>query len=126
MRKLRSSILYHEVPSETWHTEWTHQKLWQLPDGKWDDRIQIARWNPKTLKMEFLKEMMASSKLWRSIRYHWNLMIESKTPDNDFAYESEGDPKKSENENDWSGTDGNWSANEGHSGGDEEWRGHTH
>ena len=126
MRKLRSSIMYHEVPSQTWHTEWKQQKLWQMPDGKWEDRIEIARWNPKTWKMEFLKEMMASSKLWRSIRYHWNLMIESKTPDNDFAYESEGNPKKSENENDWSGTDGNWNANEGHSGGDEEWRGHTH
>ena len=53
-------------------------------------------------------------------------MIESNTPDNDFAYESDGDPKKPENEREWNGTDGNWNANDGPSGGDDEWRGHTH
>ena len=68
-----------------------------MPEGNWEDRIEIARWNPKTWKIEFLKEMMTPSALWRSIRYHWNIMIESKTPGNDFAYESEGDPNKAEN-----------------------------
>ena len=61
LRKMRSSIMYHEVPGETWHTEWKQQKLWYLPEGKWDDRVEIVRWNPKTLKMEFLKELMTAS-----------------------------------------------------------------
>ena len=118
--------MYHEVQGETWHTEWKQQKLCYLPEGKWDDRVEIARWNPKTLKMEFLKELMTASKLWRSIRYHWNVMIASKTPDGDFGYETKEDFKKGDYENNFSGTDGNWSANDGHSGGDEEWRGSAH
>ena len=76
--------------------------------------------------MEFLKELMAASKLWRSIRYHWNVMIASKTRDGDFGYETEEDFKKYDYENNWSGTDGNYSATDDHSGGDEEWRGAAH
>ena len=129
MRKLRSAIHYHEVPLETWHTEWKQQKLWMMAEGKWEDKIEIARWNPKTWKMEFLKDLMESSKLWRSIRWYWNLMIKTKTPDNDFAYKTDEEPKRNETEQEWSGTDGYWSANDGPSGADEEvrqWKGHAY
>ena len=98
-------------------------------EGKWEDKIEIARWNPKTWKMEFLKDLMESSKLWRSIRWYWNLMIKTKTPDNDFAYETDEEPKRNETEQEWSGTDGYWSANDGPSGADEEvrqWKGHAY
>ena len=89
-------------------------------------KVCIARWNSKTWKMEFLKEMMGSSKLWRSIRSHWNIMINSHTPDGDFDYETDEEPKNVESDNYWSGNDDHWSANDDYSGGDEEWRGAAH
>ena len=50
-RKMRSSIKYHEVPEKTWHTDWKNQQTWYLPEGKWSERVCIARWNPKTWKI---------------------------------------------------------------------------
>ena len=61
MRKLRSAILHHEVPRETWYSEWKQQKLRIMPEGKWEHKQEIARWNSKTWKLEFLKEMMEAS-----------------------------------------------------------------
>ena len=76
--------------------------------------------------MEFLKEMMSTSSLWRSIRYHWNILINSHIPDGDFEYETEEDLKNVDSEHNCSGNDDHWSANDDYSGGDEEWRGTAH
>ena len=89
LRKMRSSITYHQVPERTWHTDWKNPKTWFLPEGNWAKRVCIARWNSKAWKLELLKDIMATSKLWRSIRFHWNIMIDSKSPDEDFEYETE-------------------------------------
>ena len=35
LRKMRSSIKYHQVPEKTWHTDWKNQKTWFLPEGNW-------------------------------------------------------------------------------------------
>ena len=64
-----------------------------------------------------------------SIRRHWNVMIQTKKPENEFAYESEEEQTRTENEYDYSGTDGCWSANDVPSGGEEEarhWQGHAY
>ena len=122
MRKMRSAILHHEVPRETWFTEWKHVKLWVMPEGRWEHKQEIVRWNSKEWKLEFQKNLMETSPLWRSIRKQWGEMIQNKKDENDFAFESKEEHKKS-------GTDGDWSATDAPSGGDEEarhWQSRAH
>ena len=69
---------------------------------------------------------MASSKLWQSIRFKWNAMINSHTPDGDFEYETDEEPRNAESDNNWSGNDDHWNTNDDYSGVDEEWRGAAH
>ena len=52
LRKMRSSITYHQVPEMTWHTDWKNPKTWFLPEGNWAKRVCIARWNSKEWKLE--------------------------------------------------------------------------
>ena len=57
------------------------------------------------------------------------LSVETKKIENDFAYESEEEQNRTENEYDCSGTDGYWSATDVPSGGDDEarhWQGHAY
>ena len=53
-------------------------------------KICVARWNKAAWKLEFLKDTMKTSRLWQSIRLHWNWLIESETPDADFECETDG------------------------------------
>ena len=53
-------------------------------------------------------------------------MINSHTPDGDFDYETDEEPKHVESDNYWSGNDDHWSANDDYSGGGEALRGAAH
>ena len=53
MRKLRSAILRHGVPRETFFTEWKYSKLWIMPDGRSEHKEEMARWNSKEWTYEF-------------------------------------------------------------------------
>ena len=110
LRKLRSAIKYHEVRDETYRTDWRQCKTWFLPDGKLSKRICVARWNNALWKFEFLRDIMKNSKLWQSIRLHWNFLIETETPDADLECETDEEPRGAESANDWSAND--WSAND--------------
>ena len=46
LRKLRCSMKYHEVPDETYRTDWRQCKTWFLPEGKCskkDMRCQVEQ-----------------------------------------------------------------------------------
>ena len=51
---------------------------------------------------------MKESKLWRSIRLHWNVLIDTQTPDADFEFETDEELRGAESANDRSAND--WSA----------------
>ena len=54
-------------------------------------------------------------------------MIDSQSPEADFEYETEEEPRNIESDNNWSDNEGFWSANDNDwSGGDEEWYGAAH
>ena len=60
-----------------------------LFNGNCGGRICIARWSNERWKLQFFTSLMLDSKLWRSIRFHWNALIDTKTPDADFEFASE-------------------------------------
>ena len=83
LRKLRSAIMFHGIETDNIETAWATGKIYLLPEGTWGKRICFSNWNPKVYKLPFLKELMKEP-VWKSIRFHWNALIDSSTADADF------------------------------------------
>ena len=110
MRKLRAALHEAEVPDTTFFTEWKNWKLFYMPNGNVEKRIEMARWCTKNWTYVFNGTIMAQSSMWRNIKQSWLELIQDRREEGDFVAESEEDARRS-------GTDGDVT-----SGGDEESR----
>ena len=50
------------------------------------------------VELQFLTRLM-QYKLWRSVRFHWNALIDTKTADADFEFDSEDGTDGAERDN---------------------------
>ena len=57
-------------------------------NGEWGEQVCFARWSNQKWKLNFRSRLMQND-FWRSVRFHWNALIDTKTADADFEYDSE-------------------------------------